>query len=111
MLEDKKYRNILDLLNDNFDELCYEIIQDAKLQEEYKELVHIKELFLNDFPLINKIELLKPVNIKEEDLENLKEYHEINSSINKALMKEAYFRGIKDMIFMLARANLFKGSQ
>lgn len=74
MLEDKKYRNILDLLNDNFDELSYEIIQDAMLQEEYQELVHIKELFLNDFPLMNRIELLKPVNIKEEDLKNLKEY-------------------------------------
>lgn len=111
MLEDKRYWSILTLLNDNFDELCYEIIQDAKLQEEYQELINIKELFLNDFPVMNKIELLKPVNIKEEDLKNLKEYHDINKCLNHLLMKEAYYRGMKDMIFMLARANLFKESQ
>ena len=44
-------------------------------------------------------------------LKNIKEYHEINNSINKVLMKEAYFRGVKDMILMLARANIFKESQ
>lgn len=70
----------------------------------------VKELLLNDFPVINKLELLQPVIIKEEDLKNLKEYHEINNSINKVLMKEAYFRGIKDLILMLARANIM-GSQ
>ena len=35
MLEDKRYWSILTLLNDNFDELCYEITQDAQLHDEY----------------------------------------------------------------------------
>lgn len=110
MLEDRKYNSILDLLNDNFNELCYEITQDAQLHNEYQQIMFVKELLLNDFPVINKLELLQPVIIKEEDLKNLKEYHEINNSINKVLMKEAYFRGIKDTILMLARANIM-GSQ
>lgn len=111
MLEDRNYKSILAVLNDNFDELCYEITQDAQLHDEYQQILYVKELLLDDFPVINKLELSQPVTIKEEDLNNLKEYHEINSSINKVLMKEAYFRGIKDMILMLARANLFKESQ
>ena len=36
MLEDRKYNSILDLLNDNFNELCYEITQDAHLHDEYQ---------------------------------------------------------------------------
>lgn len=87
MLEDRKYNSILNLLNDNFNELCYEITQDAHLHDEYQQIMFVKELLLNDFPVINKIELLQPVIIKEEDLKNLKEYHEINNSINKVLMK------------------------
>lgn len=83
MLEDRNYRSILTILNENFDEMRYEIIQDAELQSDYRELMYIKELLLNDFPVINKIELVQAVNIKDEDLKNLKEYHEINSSINK----------------------------
>lgn len=83
MLENRNYRSILTILNENFDEMCYEIIQDAELQSDYRELMYIKELLLNDFPVINKIELVQAVNIKDEDLKNLKEYHEINSSINK----------------------------
>lgn len=111
MLEDRNYKSILTILNDNFDELCYEIIQHAELQSDYRELMYIKKLLLTDFPVINKIELSQTVNIKDEDLKNIKEYHEINNSINKVLMKEAYFRGVKDMILMLARANIFKESQ
>lgn len=111
MLEDRNYKSILTILNDNFDELCYEIIQDAELQSDYRELMYIKKLLLTDFPVINKIELSQAVNIKDEDLKNIKEYHEINNSINKVLMKEAYFRGVKDMILILARANLFKENQ
>ncbi|RHS32946.1 hypothetical protein DWV50_12455 [Coprobacillus sp. AF09-1A] len=111
MLEDRNYKSILTILNDNFDELCYEIIQDAELQSDYRELMYIKKLLLTDFPVINKIELSQAVNIKDEDLKSLKEYHEINDSIKKVLMKEAYFRGIKDMILILARANLFKENQ
>lgn len=111
MLEDRNYKSILTILNDNFDELCYEIIQDAELQSDYRELMYIKKLLLTDFPVINKIELSQAVNIKDEDLKSLKEYHEINDSIKKAVMKEAYFRGVKDMILMLARANLFKENQ
>lgn len=111
MLEDKRYWSILTLLNDNFDELFYEITQDAQLHDEYQQILYVKGLLLDDFPVINKLELLQPVTIKEENLKSLKEYYEINSSINRILMKEAYFRGIKDMILMLARANLFKESQ
>lgn len=111
MLGDRNYKSILTILNDNFDELCYEIIQDAELQSDYRELMYIKKLLLTDFPVINKIELSQAVNIKDEDLKSLKEYHEINDSIKKVLMKEAYFRGIKDMILILARANLFKENQ
>ena len=111
MLEDRNYKIILTILNENFDELCYEIIQDAELQSDYRELMYIKKLLLTDFPVINKIELSQAVNIEDEDLKNIKEYHEINNSINKVLMKEAYFRGVKDMILMLARANIFKESQ
>ena len=111
MLEDRNYKSILTILNENFDELCYEIIQDAELQSDYRELMYIKKLLLTDFPVINKIELSQAVNIEDEDLKNIKEYHEINNYINKVLMKEAYFRGVKDMILMLARANIFKESQ
>ena len=111
MLEDRNYKSILTILNENFDELCYEIIQDAELQSDYRQLIYIKQLLLTDFPVINKIELSQAVNIEDEDLKNIKEYHEINNSINKVLMKEAYFRGVKDMILMLARANIFKESQ
>lgn len=111
MLEDRNYKSILTILNENFDELCYEIIQDAELQSDYRELMYIKKLLLTDFPVINKIELSQAVNIEDEDLKKIKEYHEINNSINKVLMKEAYFRGVKDMILMLARANIFKESQ
>ena len=111
MLEDRNYKSILTILNENFDELCYEIIQDAELQSDYRELMYIKKLLLTDFPVINKIELSQAVNIEDEDLKNIKEYHEINNSINEVLMKEAYFRGVKDMILMLARANIFKESQ
>ena len=111
MLEDRNYKSILTILNENFDELCYEIIQDAELQSDYRELMYIKKLLLTDFPVINKIELSQAVNIEDEDLKNIKEYHEINNSINKVPMKEAYFRGVKDMILMLARANIFKESQ
>ena len=111
MLEDRNYKSILTILNENFDELCYEIIQDAELQSDYRELMYIKKLLLTDFPVINKIELSQAVNIEDEDLKNIKEYHEINNSINTVLMKEAYFRGVKDMILMLARANIFKESQ
>ena len=111
MLEDRNYKSILTILNENFDELCYEIIQDAELQSDYRELMYIKKLLLTDFPVINKIELSQAVNIEDEDLKNIQEYHEINNSINKVLMKEAYFRGVKDMILMLARANIFKESQ
>lgn len=71
MLEDRNYKSILTILNDNFDELCYEIIQDAELQSDYRELMYIKKLLLTDFPVINKIELSQAVNIKDEDLGKL----------------------------------------
>lgn len=67
-----------------------------------------KKLLLTDYPLINKIELAQAVTIRDEDLKSLKEYHEINNSIKNALMKEAYFRGIKDTILILARANIME---
>ena len=108
MLEDRNYKSILKILNDNFDELCYEIMQDAELQNNYQELMYIKKLLLTDYPLINKIALAQAVTIRDEDLKSLKEYHEINNSIKNALMKEAYFRGIKDTILILARANIME---
>ena len=43
MLEDRNYKSILTILNENFDELCYEIIQDAELQSDYRELMYIKK--------------------------------------------------------------------
>ena len=108
MLEDKKCKSIIELLNDNFDELCYEITKDAESQNEYQDLQYVKKLLLEDYPIINKIELSQTVSIKDDDIKNLKEYHEINNAIKRALMKEAYFRGVKDALLLLVRANIME---
>lgn len=109
MIEDKQCKNIIDLLNYDFDGIYYEIIEDAKLQMEYSEFIQIKNLLLEDYPLYKKIESTdQPFEIKIEDIPIYKEYQVINNKIEKALVKEAYYRGIKDAILLLTRANLFK---
>ena len=111
MIEDRKCNNILDILNEDFSEICYEIKKSAKKESEYRDLLYMKKLFLDDFPIIQKMESLKPFEIKIEEVHILEEYHQLNEKIENELMKEAYFRGMKDTILLLSRSHLFKEDQ
>lgn len=108
MIEDRKYDNILEILNDDFSEICYEIKKSAKQESKYRDLLYMKEIFLDDFPVIKTMESLKPFEIKNEETYILKEYYELNENIKNELMKEAYYRGMKDTILLLCRSHLFK---
>lgn len=104
--EDLAYKNILSLLNYDFERICYEIVWNAERQELYRELLYEKELFLEGYPVIQKLVTMQSVNIKEYDIKCLKEFHTLSEKIKNELMKEAYFRGIKDAILLLNRADL-----
>lgn len=104
--EDLAYKNILSLLNYDFEKICYEIVWNAERQESYRELLYEKELFLEGYPVMQKLVTMQPVDIKEYDIKCLKEFHTLSEKIRNELMKEAYFRGIKDVILLLNRADL-----
>lgn len=104
--EDLAYKNILSLLNYDFERICYEIVWNAERQESYRELLYGRKLFLEEYPVIEKLVALQSVDIKEHDIKNLKELYILDEKIKNELMKEAYFRGIKDAILLLNRADL-----
>lgn len=108
LIEDIESKTILNLLYIDFEKICYEITKNAELQECYRQLITNKELFLEEYTVISKLVALQPVQIDKENVKELEEFRNIIEQFKIELMKEAYFRGIKDTVLLLKRADLFK---
>ncbi|MCD7949311.1 MAG: hypothetical protein LUG12_03480 [Erysipelotrichaceae bacterium] len=107
MLDETNCSTLVDIIDAIFDEEIYiDILAHAQLSKEYIDFKNLKEVFFESYPKIEKIEAIQTVSIDEKDLDDLSEYHRLKQKEKKLLMKEAYYRGINDMLTLVNRVKI-----
>ncbi len=88
------------------DASCVYAYAHAKLTKEYSDFKNLREIFFESYPKMEKIEGVQPVTVDEKDLDDLSEYHSLKQKEKKLLMKEAFYRGINDMLTLVNRVKI-----
>lgn len=101
------YYDINALLDHSFARIIEDVEHDLKKSEEYQDAIHCKNLLLDDYPFLKEIEKGKPVDITKERLEGFQHYVNQEQKLNKLMLKEMYYRGLKDSILLISRARIF----
>ncbi|MCD7892704.1 MAG: hypothetical protein LUG60_03290 [Erysipelotrichaceae bacterium] len=103
-MKEINFENIINIIDSFFDDEMYEdIANHAEMNKEYSEFKENMVMFLERYPKMEKVDMWDACTIEENDIKYLNEYQRMKEQEKKLLMKEAYYRGISDMLSIINR--------
>lgn len=107
MIKQQNFDNIIQIIDNSFDEIMQSIISDLESNEQYKDIMFSESILLDDYGYLNNLKQIKELQLDEEKIQGILFYIEHLEKKMTIMMKGAYFRGIKDNTLLLNQAGLF----
>lgn len=107
MSKQQNFDNIIQIIDNSFDEIMLSIISDLESNEQYKDLMFSEGILLDDYSYLKDLKQIKELQLDEEKIQGILFFIEHLEKKMTIMMKGAYFRGIKDNTLLLQQAGLF----